>query len=271
MNTGTAATRTAVARAWEPVLRHAGAQGQELGEQILALAHQIAKHRLSGPLTDPGRTPEHKADLATRLFSGRVDVRIVELLCACVRGRWSQPVNLLTALHDLGVQAILAGARAAGRIEVVEQEIFGVSQQLHNNTELRRALEPSRRTSTEDRVRLARRVFSPVISPAAMSLVVWCVRHRALGGVPYNLRRVTQLAAALQNRTIADVVTAVPMTVAQEERLRIILQRRLGTDIELNTQVDPAVIGGMRIRVRDLVIDSSVRAAVAQVRDSLVG
>ena len=58
---------------------------------------------------------------------------------------------------------------------------------------------------------------------------------------------------------------------AQEERLRIILQRRLGTDIELNTQVDPAVIGGMRIRVRDLVIDSSVRAAVAQVRDSLVG
>ena len=47
-----------------------------------------------------------------------------------------------------------------------------------------------------------------------------------------------------------------PMTVAQEERLRIILQRRLGTDIELNTQVDPAVIGGMRIRVRDLVIDS---------------
>mgnify|MGYP000176038261 CR=1 FL=1 len=40
---------------------------------------------------------------------------------------------------------------------------------------------------------------------------------------------------------------------------------------ELNTQVDPAVIGGMRIRVRDLVIDSSVRAAVAQVRDSLVG
>ena len=82
-------------------------------------------------------------------------------------GRWSQPVNLLTALHDLGVQAILAGARAAGRIEVVEQEIFGVSQQLHNNTELRRALEPSRCTSTEDRVRLARQVFSPVISPAA--------------------------------------------------------------------------------------------------------
>ena len=35
-------------------------------------------------------------------------------------------------------------------------------------------------------------------------------------GVSYNLRRVTELAADLQNRTIADVTTAIPMNPSSE-------------------------------------------------------
>ena len=55
-----------------------------------------------------------------------------------------------------------------------------------------------------------------------MSLLRWCVRHRAEGGPLRNLRRVVELAAAMRHRTIADVVTAIPMTTAQESRLRTI-------------------------------------------------
>ena len=73
MNTGTAATRATVRQAWAPVLRSAGAQGQELGQQILDVAHQVAVAPLRGPLTDPGREPDDKADLARRLFTGKVD------------------------------------------------------------------------------------------------------------------------------------------------------------------------------------------------------
>jgi len=104
--------------------------------------------------------------------------------------------------------------------------------------------------------------------------VRWCVRQRpgsTAGGVPHNLRRVTELAAALQNRTIADVVTAIPMTRVQEARLRAVLAQRIGTDIELNTKVDPSVIGGVRVSVRDLVMDSTVRSTVTGLRNRLTG
>ena len=46
MNTGTAATRAAASEAWTPVLSAAGAQGRQLGEQILQVAHQVAVHAL---------------------------------------------------------------------------------------------------------------------------------------------------------------------------------------------------------------------------------
>lgn len=271
MNTGTAATRAAAAEAWTPVLRSAGADGRVLGGQILAVAHEIASNGLRGPLTDPGRDAEAKARLAGSLFSGKVDDRVVALLQALVRGRWSQPVDLVSALHDLGIEAVLVGSAADRSISSVEQEVFAVSKALDSDPELRQALEPSRTTRTEDRVRLARRLFAPHLSEAAMDLVTWCVRHEAEGGVPRNLRRVAELAAGLQNRTIADVVTAVPMTTDQETRLRELLGRRLGTEVELNTEVDPAVVGGVKVSVRDLVIDSTVRSSVSELRTALVG
>ena len=274
MRTGTATSRAVAAEAWDPVLASAGPQAQELGEQILVLAHEVAVKPLRGPLTDPGRTSDDKALLVARLFAGRVDERVVALLQALVRGRWSHPVDLITALHDLGIQAILTGARAGGTLDDVEQQLFAVQRVLADNREIRESLEPSRRSRQDDRVDLARHLFASHISAPAMSLVIWCVRHRpgiTAGGVPHNLRRVTELAAELQNRTIADVVTAIPMTRAQEDRLRAILAWRIGTDVELNTTIDPSVIGGVKVSVRDLVMDSTVRSTVAGLRVRLTG
>lgn len=274
MNTGTAASRAAAARAWSPVVTAAGGEAQTLGEQILQIAHIIASGSLFAPLTDPGRSGDDKAALATRLLAGRADDRVVELLAGLVRHRWSKAMDLVTALHDMGIETILAGARAAGTLDDVEQQVFEVSVELERDQGLREALEPSRRASTDARVRLARRIFSPMLSSPAMSLVIWCVRHRpgiTAGGVPHNLRRVTELAAALQNRTIADVVTAIPMTRVQEARLRAVLAQRIGTDIELNMKVDPSVIGGVRVSVRDLVMDSTVRSTVTGLRNRLTG
>ena len=61
------------------------------------------------------------------------------------------------------------------------------------------------------------------------------------------------------------------MTTAQERRLRLILTRKLGTAVDLNTVVDPAVIGGARITVKSHVIDHTVRATIADVRARLAG
>ena len=267
MRTGTAATRQTVSQAWSPVLTAAGVEGQELGRQILALAHQVAVNSLESPLTDPGRESEDKAVLARRLFEGTVDGRVVDLLSAMVRGRWSKPVDLISALHDLGIEAILAGAHADGAVGEIEQQLFDVHERIADDRELREALAPSRRTRTEARVRLAEAVFAAHISAPAMSLLRWCVRHRAEGGPLRNLRRVVELAAAMRQRTIADV----PMTTAQESRLRTILERRLGTRIDLNCEVDPEVIGGARVMIRNHVLDHTVRGAVAELRTRLAG
>ena len=75
----------------------------------------------------------------------------------------------------------------------------------------------------------------------------------------------------MQNRAIADVVSAVPLTAAQEARLRAVLIGRLGEDVEINSTVDPSVIGGVKVTVRDTVIDSTVRSSLDGLRVALAG
>ena len=271
MNSGSAATRESVKELWQPVLRAAGGQGIELGQTILDVAHQIAPNKsLLNALTDPGRTAEDKAKLAADVFHS-ADPRIVEMLQAMFRGRWSKPVDVVSALHDFGIEAVLEGANSTGALEEVSQELFQVREIILSNRELRMALEPSKTTSTESRVALAQRVFGDAVSDSTMSLLTWCVRHHADGGVPHNLRRVSELAAGLQQRTIADVVTAIPMTQAQQERLRSLLEQRAGTEVEMNLDIDPEVVGGVRVTMRNSVIDSTMRKRLQDVRMQLAG
>ncbi|WP_067778770.1 ATP synthase F1 subunit delta [Actinomyces vulturis] len=265
-----ASTRTQAAQAWAGVLHAAGPEAQDLGMSIFDVAHVIAQSRpLLAALTDPGRSDEAKSQLATNVFSEHVDSRVVELVGALTRARWAKPMSLVSTLHDLGIESVLCGARSQGTLNDVEHELFDVRDTIAAHHDLRVALDRSKRTTTESRVELAQRVFGEVISPIAMRLLVWCVRHKADGGVLTNLRRVYELAATMQDRVIADVISAIPLTVAQQERLENILRQRTGSEVELHLDVDPEVLGGMRITVNNTVIDGTISAALAQAKSSI--
>lgn len=65
------------------------------------------------------------------------------------------------------------------------------------------------------------------------------------------------------------VRTATSLDAAAGERLREALKRRFGREIEMTSQVDPAVIGGAVIDAGDVVIDGSVRGQLTRLGDAL--
>jgi F-type H+-transporting ATPase subunit delta len=67
------------------------------------------------------------------------------------------------------------------------------------------------------------------------------------------------------------VVAASPLTEAQRSRLGAALRRIYGRDIRINLDVDPEVLGGLRIQVGGELIDSTVLARLHGARRSLAG
>jgi F-type H+-transporting ATPase subunit delta len=85
------------------------------------------------------------------------------------------------------------------------------------------------------------------------------------------LARALSLVASQRGRVVATVTVAAPLSAAQSERLRDSLSARYGADVSLSTVIDPSIVGGLRVQIADDVIDASVSARLADLRQRLAG
>ena len=67
----------------------------------------------------------------------------------------------------------------------------------------------------------------------------------------------------------AELITAFPVTAAQQAAVTAALKQRLGREIELECITDATLLGGAIIRAGDLVIDGSVLGKLERLGNSL--
>jgi F-type H+-transporting ATPase subunit delta len=72
-----------------------------------------------------------------------------------------------------------------------------------------------------------------------------------------------------QQQQIVDVVvtSAFPLDEAQQKALGDKLSQKLHQDVQMHTEVDKSLLGGVFIRAGDLVIDGSVRGKLAKLAE----
>lgn len=68
---------------------------------------------------------------------------------------------------------------------------------------------------------------------------------------------------------VAEIKSAQPLADSERQALREKLTADFGEDLEFDFQVDPAIIGGLVIRVGDKLIDSSIATRLNRMRDQL--
>ena len=68
------------------------------------------------------------------------------------------------------------------------------------------------------------------------------------------------LALALNNTKSAVIYSAYELTLQQLADLTATLKERFDSDLVVTTQVDPELIGGVKVEVGDQVLDLSVQA-----------
>jgi F-type H+-transporting ATPase subunit delta len=67
----------------------------------------------------------------------------------------------------------------------------------------------------------------------------------------------------------AVVTSAVPLTDTEAGAIRSRVEAMAGASVDLRTQVDPAILGGLTIQVGDRLLDDSVRGRLERLRDQL--
>jgi F-type H+-transporting ATPase subunit delta len=228
-------------------------------------------------LTDPSRSGDEKSALVKRLFGGNVSADAAQIASGLAGSRWASARDIGDALETLAATVVIAVAEnksavsASGitGLETLENDLFAFSQAVESNHEVQRALsEPQ--ASPAAKIALAEKLV-PGASEEAKVLIAQAVTQPRGLKVTRLVRRFAELAAKRQQRWIAVVSVTRPLTEAQTSRLQAALNSLYGRDLKINMNVDPALIGGIRIQVGDEVVDASVAARLGQLHRQLVG
>ncbi|MEE1757176.1 F0F1 ATP synthase subunit delta [Streptomyces sp. SP18CS02] len=240
---------------------------EELAAVTALLDREVSLRRV---LTDPAQAGEAKAELAARLLSGQVGGETADLVSGMVRSRWSQSRDLVDTLEELAATADLTAAQQAGALDDVEDELFRFGRIVASNPELRAAL-TNRSATASAKGELVRSLLGGKADGVTVRLIVRLVTRPRGRSLEAGLESLSKLAAARRDRMVAVVVSAVPLSDRQKQRLGAALASLYGRQMHLNLDVDPAVVGGISVRVGDEVIDGTIADRLEEAARRLAG
>lgn len=109
------------------------------------------------------------------------------------------------------------------------------------------------------------------VGPEGVNLARLVVGANRIGDLDGMIEEYDRLVDEAAGRIRATATAAVPLTAAENEALVSGLSRQLGREVRLDSLVDPAIIGGLVLRIGDRVIDASVATRLQQLRSQLAG
>jgi F-type H+-transporting ATPase subunit delta len=239
-----------------------------LAEELYSVANLLtAQPRLRRRLADPAAQPEQRTGLAETLLNGKISASALSVFTTAVAARWSAPWDLVDALETSGDDVLLAAAERDNSIASVEDELFRLERILDNESSLTTLLDEAT-VDASKRADLIEQVLRDKANPVTLALVRHAVATRRKRSILLALDDLIEAAGARRERSVARVISAVDLTDAQLTALGDRLTEMYGRRIEVRYAVDPAIRGGLVVRVGDEVIDGSLASRLNDIRSA---
>jgi len=260
------ATRKALAGT-HATLRALGRAELRVAEDLLAAGRVIGSSKqLRAALTDGEADAAQKRALVEAVFASKLSGDAVTLLTDLTSNRWSDSSDLLEGIEDLGFRVASESAGDAP----IDAELFTVQRAVSSDSALELAL-GSKLNPRESKVQIVDRLLAGKASPQTVAIVNHLVQQPRGRRIGELLRHAASVVAEQRGFEIATVTSATPLSAAQLDRLVQGLEAQYGRALRVNTIVDPAVLGGVRVQIGDDVIDGSVAARLSSLRQKLAG
>ena len=241
-----------------------------IGDELFSLASALDRTpSMRRVLTDPATDAEARSGLAATVFDDKVQKATLVILAVAARGRWASGRDLPDALEIAGVAAHVAAADRDGTLDALENELFEAQRIIDEERELRSVLS-DRNIDPAHKGTLIDAIFGGKVAAGTIALIRQAAATRT-GGFDVVLARFADEVADRRQRMLAEVRSAYELGAKERERLSAALSAKYGREIHINSIVDPAIVGGLRVSIGDDVIDGTISGRLEDARRQLAG
>lgn len=176
-------------------------------------------------------------------------------IMASMAGRYA------TALFDL------AGEQR--QMVEVEADLVKFEQLLDLSDDLRRLVK-SPVFSADDQTKAIGAVLDKAgIGGLTANFFRLIARNRRLFAAPDMIKAFRSLAARARGEVQAEVVSAQALSDQQMQQLKDSLRASVGKDVQITAKVDPALLGGLVVKIGSRMIDSSLRTKLNSLKNAM--
>lgn len=173
---------------------------------------------------------------------------------------------------DVGLryaQALFELAKAQGDASVVEADLKSLKAMRADSADLRTLIASPAFDAEEKGKGLAAIADAAGFAATTKKFLGLVAANRRASALPGMIAAFEKLAADDRGAISAEVVTAMPLTAAQARSLAAALRTALGKDPEIETRVDPAILGGLKVRVGSRLFDASLKSRLDSLKFAL--
>ena len=127
----------------------------------------------------------------------------------------------------------------------------------------------SRVLPAKDRAQSLKTIFEGKVSTRTLTFLLVLNDKDRLGRLPGMVQAFHDKAQEAFGRVEVDVHTAGPISSADLGAIRDRLANALGKDVVAHHRSDPAMIGGLKLRFGDRLVDGSIATRLRRLRDQL--
>ncbi len=179
-----------------------------------------------------------------------------------------------------GIQASLAGRYALAlfalaneqkKLEAVGGDLAAVSQALAESAALK-ALTTSPLVGREEAAKaVAAAAATMKLDTITANFLGVLAKNRRLAQLPGVIRAFNTLSARHRGELTAEVTSAHTLDDDQVDAIRQNLRTRMGRDITVDLDVDPAILGGLVVKIGSQMIDGSIRTKLNTLAQAMKG
>jgi len=161
-------------------------------------------------------------------------------------------------------QAVVDAADAAGCRREVLAELGTLARDVLPKVPHAAEVFSSPKVPTEDKDRIIDRLAKGRMTPSTTNALHVLARHGRLGILAEVVAAAERLADERDGRRQATFTTAVPLDAGEQKQIVAETEKALAATLTPRFVVEPAIIGGLVVRVGDTIYDQSVATGLAR-------